>query len=76
MRKVIEMSDKKVVIKITEDGKIFAETIGIKGKQCLDYIHVLEELLDAETIDSEFTTEYFETRVVTNEVKQQLIKGE
>ena len=70
------MNEKKIMIKITEDGKIFAETMGIKGKQCLDYIHILEELLEAETIDSEFTHEYFETNVITNRTQQQMIKGE
>ncbi|MBB5326044.1 hypothetical protein HNQ34_003162 [Anoxybacillus tepidamans] len=70
------MGEKKVIIKITEDGKIFAETVGIKGKQCLDYIHVLEELLEAETVDSEFTHEYFETNVLINRTQQQIIKGE
>ncbi|AKS38151.1 hypothetical protein NP92_06085 [Anoxybacillus gonensis] len=70
------MNEKKVIIKITEDGKILAETVGIKGKQCLDYIRVLEELLEAETIDSQFTHEYFETNVLMNDIQQQMIKEE
>ncbi|ASS87230.1 MULTISPECIES: DUF2997 domain-containing protein [Geobacillus] len=70
------MEEKKIIIKITEDGKIFAETSGMKGKQCLEYIQILEELLEAETIDSEFTHEYFETNVVMNETQRQMIKGE
>ncbi|MBW9216914.1 DUF2997 domain-containing protein [Anoxybacillus sp. ST70] len=70
------MNEKKVIIKITEDGKILAETVGIKGKQCLDYIRVLEELLEAETIDSQFTHEYFETNVLINDIQQQMIKEE
>jgi myosin-crossreactive antigen len=70
------LEEKKIIIKITEDGKIFAETFGMKGKQCLEYIQILEELLDAETIDSEFTHEYFETNVVMNQTQRQMIKGE
>jgi myosin-crossreactive antigen len=70
------LEEKKIIIKITEDGKIFAETLGMKGKQCLEYIQILEELLDAETIDSEFTHEYFETNVVMNQTQRQMIKGE
>jgi hypothetical protein len=70
------LEEKKIIIKITEDGKIFAETLGMKGKQCLEYIQILEELLDAETIDSEYTHEYFETNVVMNQTQRQMIKGE
>lgn len=54
------MEDKKVQIKITEDGKFFAETLGMKGKECLSIIEVLEELLNAETVDSDYTEEFFE----------------
>ncbi|MBS4196298.1 DUF2997 domain-containing protein [Lederbergia citri] len=71
------MNDKKLKIKITEDGKIFAETIGIKGKECMEYIEILEELLDAQTIDSAYTAEYYEIeRRTTLQNKQQVIKGE
>lgn len=59
------MDNKKVQIKITEDGKFFAETLGVKGKECLSIIEVLEDLLDAETLDSDYTEEYFETEIET-----------
>lgn len=59
------MDNKKVQIKITEDGKFFAETLGMKGKECLSIIEVLEDLLDAETLDSDYTEEYFETEIET-----------
>lgn len=61
---------------MNEDGNIFAETIGMKGKECLQYIELLEELLDAESIDSEFTSEYYETEIQTFRQNNQLIKGE
>ncbi|MGX6443805.1 DUF2997 domain-containing protein [Neobacillus sp. K501] len=48
-------------IQIFQDGQIQAEVLGIKGKKCTDYISILEELLEAETIDSEYTPEYFES---------------
>lgn len=70
------MEDKKVQIRITEDGKFFAETSGVKGKECLSIIEVLEELLDAETVDSDYTEEYYETELEiyrNNEIK---VKGE
>lgn len=70
------MGDKKIKIRITEEGSIYAETIGIKGKECLEYIELLEQLLDAETIDSNFTKEYAETEIQTTHQNKQMIKGE
>lgn len=52
---------KKIKLRIYADGKIEAETNGIKGKACLDYISILESLTGATTVDSEFTSEYRET---------------
>ncbi|GMB09376.1 DUF2997 family protein [Thermolongibacillus altinsuensis] len=55
------MSSKKIRIQIFPDGQIKADVLGVKGKKCTDYISILEELLEAETIDSEYTAEYYET---------------
>lgn len=52
---------KQLKIQIFQDGQIQAEVLGIKGKKCTDYISILEELLEAETTDSEYTPEYFES---------------
>lgn len=52
---------KQLKIQIFQDGQIQAEVLGIKGKKCTDYISILEELLEAETIDSDYTSEYYET---------------
>ena len=49
---------KKIKLRIYTDGKIEAETNGIKGKACLDYISILESLTGAATVDSDFTAEY------------------
>jgi Protein of unknown function (DUF2997) len=70
------MIDKKIHIRISEDGKFYAETFGIKGKDCLSYIELLEELLDAETVDSAFTQEYHETEIQIQHDNKQIIKGE
>lgn len=51
---------KKLIIKIRKDGTIEAETKGIKGKKCEDYIKVIEELTDSKVINKEFTNEYYE----------------
>ena len=52
------MAGKRIAVTINKDGSIKAETLGIKGKTCLDYVPVLEELLDAETLQSAFTADY------------------
>lgn len=70
------MNDKKIQIKITEDGEIRAETIGIKGKDCLEYIKLLEELLEAETVDSNYTEEYYQMEIESVRQNKQFIKGD
>lgn len=52
---------KQLKLKIYADGKIEAETHGVKGKACLDYISILEKLTGAVTVDSAFTNEYRQT---------------
>ncbi|KKK39992.1 hypothetical protein WQ57_01610 [Mesobacillus campisalis] len=62
--------EKRIKIEIAQDGTIKAETIGIKGKNCLPYISMLENLLSAETVDSAYTHEYHEASI---ESKQQQV---
>ncbi|MBM4139934.1 MAG: DUF2997 domain-containing protein [Nitrospira sp.] len=67
---------KRVQIRIYPDGRIQAETQGIKGKACTDYIRVLEELLDAEAYTSSYTPEYYEEQTVHLDLQQdQSIQG-
>lgn len=49
---------RRIVVRVAPDGGISAETQGIKGPRCLDYIEVLEALLEARVTSSAFTTEY------------------
>lgn len=51
---------KQIKLRIYTDGKIDAETNGVKGKACLDYISILERLTGAVTVDSAFTQDYYE----------------
>lgn len=51
----------KVQIRILKDGSIEAVTNGIKGEKCVDYISILENLLEAEATSSNYTSEYYET---------------
>lgn len=58
---------KKLQIRIYPNGQVEAETKGIKGKACLNYISIMEQLTGAKTVDSEFTPEYRESEVLLTE---------
>ncbi len=49
---------KRIRIDVSPDGNIKAETLGIYGQKCLDYVAVLEDMLEAEAIQSDFTGDY------------------
>jgi hypothetical protein len=51
-------TDKQLIVQVRPDGSVHAETIGMYGDECLDYIAVLENMLDAETTTSSFTDAY------------------
>ena len=61
------MSDKKLKIKLLPNGEIHMETVGVKGKKCLDYIDVLKKLVDVKITDTQLSQEYYETEVLDNE---------
>ena len=58
---------KQVVVRVSPDGIVHAETRGIKGTACLDQIELLEDLLEATSYSSSFTEEYDQTPLTTNE---------
>ena len=60
---------KKMKIKLLPNGEIQMETIGVKGKKCLDYIEVLKKLVDVKILDTQLTQEYYETEseIITTE---------
>ncbi len=67
---------RRIAVTINPDGTIRAETLGITGKTCLDYVPLLEELLEAETVESAFTADYQavdaqHTQVATENVREQ-----
>lgn len=68
------MSHKQIKLRIFPDGHVQADVVGFRGKKCADYISILEEMLDAEAIDSERTAEYFlqDSEVVTDQNISQL----
>ena len=57
---------KQIKIRVYPDGRIESETVGIKGKSCMNYIKEVENLTGAKTVKSEFTNEYYEAETVEN----------
>lgn len=65
---------KQIVIKILPNGEIKAETLGIKGGQCLKYIDLIEKLTHATVTDSEFTAEYLcDPQTMENPVQEEVV---
>ncbi len=58
------MAKKQLKIKLLPDGKIQMQTVGVKGKKCLDYVKFMELLTDAKVIKQELTPEYYEQEEV------------
>jgi len=53
----------QIRIEITPNGEIHAKTIGMDDESCLDLVPILEDLLDAETVSSEFTEEFLRAQI-------------
>ena len=68
------MSTEKIVVKIQVNGEIQVETLGMKGEACLDVIDLMEQLLQAETVDSSYTAEYAEQKNVNNSTVQNQVR--
>ncbi|MGK7873449.1 MAG: DUF2997 domain-containing protein [Xenococcaceae cyanobacterium] len=67
---------KQVRIQIFPDGRVQAEVQGIKGKACTDYISIMEEILNAETLSSSYTPEYYEEQEIELELQEeQILRG-
>ena len=66
------MAKKQLKIKLLPSGEIQMETIGIKGKKCLDYVELMKEIADIKIEKQEFTKEYYEEEeqnIVQNNVQ-------
>ena len=37
------------------------QTVGVKGKKCLDYIELLKKLVEVKIADTQLSEEYYET---------------
>lgn len=67
------MSQKQLLVSIRPDGTVHAETIGMKGQECLDYFAVLEDLLDAEVASSTYTDDFHAVADGTSEAAVQKV---
>ena len=54
------MAKKQLKIKILPNGEIQMQTVGVKGKKCLDYVELLKILADVRIEKQELTKEYYE----------------
>ncbi len=54
-------SGERIVITVTPDGLVSAETQGVLGERCLDYVAILEDLIEGQAVSSEYTADYTRT---------------
>jgi len=54
---------KQITIRLLPSGKIEAKTSGIYGKKCLDYIVMLEKMLQARTDAASYTEDYHKVEI-------------
>ncbi|WP_250036055.1 DUF2997 domain-containing protein [Paractinoplanes maris] len=64
------MTRPRIVVTVSGDGRVTAETVDILGDRCLDYIAVLEDLVDGQVSASAFTADY--TRQTEHAQEQQV----
>lgn len=48
----------RLVLRVGTDGSVTAETKNVFGARCLDYITILEDLLEAQAVTSTYTADY------------------
>ena len=60
------MAKKQLKITLLPNGEIQMQTVGVKGKKCLDYVEMLKLLADARIEKQELTNEYFEEDLAYN----------
>ncbi|GIF03787.1 DUF2997 domain-containing protein [Actinoplanes siamensis] len=60
----------RIVVTVSGDGQVSAETLDILGDECLDYIAVLEDLVGGAVRDSSYTADF--TREAQHVQEQQV----
>jgi len=66
------MESHELEIEIGKDGKVRVKTAGAKGKSCLEYIRLVEQVL-GKSLSRELTAEYYEpdSKVQLDDVRKQ-----
>lgn len=57
----------RIVVTVHGDGTVSAKTQGIFGEKCLDYIAILEDILDARTVESAYTADWNRSATVVQQ---------
>ena len=63
---------KKLKIKLLPNGIIEMETIGVKGKKCVEYAKLMEEIANAKIKKQNYTDEYYQEEELYNNNSQNL----
>ena len=63
---------KKLKIKLLPNGLIEMETIGVKGKKCMEYAKFMEEIANARVKSQNLTDEYYQEEEIYNDGSQNL----
>jgi hypothetical protein len=61
---------REMEIEIGRDGKVNIKVQGVQGTECLEFSQFLEEAL-GETLEQEFTSEYYQVPASTETTVQQ-----
>lgn len=52
---------KQIVIKISPEGIIDAETVNMKGHECQKYVSVIEELTGSVAVESKYKDSFYQS---------------
>lgn len=56
----------RIEVVVDAEGRVTATTHNTAGDQCLPYIQVLEQLLEATTVDSAYTPDFWRASTTTS----------
>lgn len=60
---------RRLRVEVALDGAVSIETLGFSGPECLDQIALMEDLLEATTVESHFTDDYDRNRTQIEEAR-------
>jgi hypothetical protein len=60
------------VVTVAADGTVTAQTHGVLGERCLDYVAILEDLIDGRTAQSSYTDDWNRQEVAEHQEDRDL----